>query len=241
MAMGTLCTGKKPLVYGDGDNLHWQKAPHIWQWGHFALAKSPSKMVMGTHLPLFVRFAVCTGIYLYVHLAKDGPASAPQVCSLDALPWPPTPLGGGGGVCPSGGGGGSYMAMGTLCTSKKPLICANGNTLHRQKAPHIWRWGHFALPKSPSHTATGTLCTAKKPLIYGAGDTLNCQKAPHIWRWGHFALPKPPHTGLRGRASKLVHINSDPYLKFYSRDKAEVSDANNVSICTSLLPPPPPL
>ena len=56
----------------------------------------------------------------------------------------------------------------------------DGDTLHCQKAPHIWRWGHLALAKSPSYMATGTLCTAKKPLIYGDGDTLYCQKAPHI-------------------------------------------------------------
>ena len=101
---------------------------------------------------------------------------------------------------------------------KKLLIYGDGETLHLQKAPHIWRWGHFALPKSssytdplhwqkaphiwrwghfalaesPSYTAMGTLCTAKRPLIYGDGDTLNWRKARHIWRWGHFALPKSP-------------------------------------------------
>ena len=114
-----------------------------------------------------------------------------------------------------------HQAMGTLCTAKKPLIYGDGDTLHRQKAPHKWRWGHFALPKSPSYMAMGTLYTAKKPLIHGDVDTLHCQKspshmtmgtlytakkplingdgdtlhyqkAPHIWRWGHFTLPKSP-------------------------------------------------
>ena len=74
------------------------------------------------------------------------------------------------------------MAMGTLCTAKKPLIYGDGDTLHCQKATHIWRWGHFALAKSPSYMAMGTLCTGKKPLIYDNGDTLHCQKATHIWR-----------------------------------------------------------
>ena len=84
------------------------------------------------------------------------------------------------------------MAMGTLYTAKKPVIYGDGDTLHCKKDPHVWRWGHFALPKSPSYTVMGTLCTAKKRLIYGDGDTLHCKKAPHIWRWGHFALPKSP-------------------------------------------------
>ena len=52
MGMGTLCTGKKAPIYGDGDTLHWQKGPHIWGWGHFALAKRPPYMGMGT---------LCTG------------------------------------------------------------------------------------------------------------------------------------------------------------------------------------
>ena len=29
MAMGTLCTAEKPLIHGDGDTLHCQKAPHM--------------------------------------------------------------------------------------------------------------------------------------------------------------------------------------------------------------------
>ena len=48
MGMGTLCTGKKAPIYGHGDTLHWQKGPQIWAWGHFALAKRPPHMSMGT-------------------------------------------------------------------------------------------------------------------------------------------------------------------------------------------------
>ena len=73
------------------------------------------------------------------------------------------------------------MVMGTLCTGKEPLIYANGDTLHCQQAPHIWRWGHFALPKSPSYMAMGTPWYGKKLRMYGDGDTLHCQKAPHKW------------------------------------------------------------
>ena len=67
--MGTLCTGKKAPIYGDGDTLHWQKGPHIWAWdtlrwpkgphiwtwGHFALAKRPTYMGIGI---------LCTGAKL---------------------------------------------------------------------------------------------------------------------------------------------------------------------------------
>ena len=35
MGMGTLCTAKKPPIYGHGDTLHSQKAPHIWAWRHY--------------------------------------------------------------------------------------------------------------------------------------------------------------------------------------------------------------
>ena len=80
------------------------------------------------------------------------------------------------------------IAMGTLCTAKKHVIYGDGDTLHWQKAPHIWQRGHFALPKSPSYMAMGTLCTAKKPLIYGDGDTLQCQKAAQRQRGGVFLV-----------------------------------------------------
>ena len=96
-------------------------------------------------------------------------------------------------------------------------------TLHCQKAPHLWRWGHFAVPKSPSYMAMGTLYTAKKPLIYGNGDTLHCQKSPHLWRWGHFALPKSPSYMAMGTlytAKKplilgdgdTLHCQKDPHI-----------------------------
>ena len=82
----------------------------------------------------------------------------------------------------------SFMAMGTFCTAKKPLIYGDGDTLHCEKAPDIRQCGHFALPKypsymaigtlciaeSPSYTAMGTLCTAKKPLIYGVVFEVEC-------------------------------------------------------------------
>ena len=71
--------------------MHRQKGPDIWAWGHINLCLSGSLCVRG--------------VSHYVYLAKDGPASAPEVCSLDALPWPPLPLGEGGGVFPLGGGG----------------------------------------------------------------------------------------------------------------------------------------
>ena len=62
MGMGTLCTVKKPPIYGRVDAWHCQKAPYIWAWGHIALPKRPLYMGMGTHHPLFVRFALCTGV-----------------------------------------------------------------------------------------------------------------------------------------------------------------------------------
>ena len=142
VATGTLCTAKKPLIYGNGDTLHCQKAPHIWRWGHFTLPKSPSYMAMGT---------LCTAKKPLIY--GDGDTlhcqKAPHVWRWGYFALPKSP---------------SYMAIGTLCTAKKPLIYGDGDNLHCQKAPHVWRWGYFALPKSPSYMAIGTLCTAKKPL-----------------------------------------------------------------------------
>ena len=40
------------------------------------------------------------------------------------------------------------MGMGTLCTGKKAPIYGHGDTLHWQKGPYIWAWGHFALGQS---------------------------------------------------------------------------------------------
>ena len=48
MGIGTPCVGKKAPISGLGDTLHWQKGAHIWAWGHFALAKMPAYMGMGT-------------------------------------------------------------------------------------------------------------------------------------------------------------------------------------------------
>ena len=92
-------------------------------------------------------------------------------------------------------------------------------SVHCQKDPYIWAWGHFALPNSHLHMGMQMHCTAKKLPIYGHGDTLRSQKAPktawstlhcqtapyvwawgtlhsqqahYIWAWGHVALPKGP-------------------------------------------------
>ena len=73
MGMGILCTGKKAPVYGRCDIfallnrpqymgmetfLRWQKALHIWPWGHFALEKRSPYMGMGT---------LCTGKKAPIH------------------------------------------------------------------------------------------------------------------------------------------------------------------------------
>ena len=66
MGMWTLCTGKKAPIYGHGDTLHWQKGPHIWARGHFALAKGAHKWAWG-HFELAKRppymgiGTLCTG------------------------------------------------------------------------------------------------------------------------------------------------------------------------------------
>ena len=174
MAMGTLCTAKKRLIYGDGDALHCQKEPNIWRWGHFALPKNPSYMAMGT---------LCTAKKPLIY--GDGDTlhclRAPHIWRWGHFALPKSP---------------SYMAMGTLCAAKKPLIYGDGDTLHCQKAPHIWRWGHFAMPKSPSYMAMGTLCTAKVPLIYGdpyMRGFLAVQSVPIAIYEGLFGSAKCPH------------------------------------------------
>ena len=68
----------------------------------------------------------------------------------------------------------------------------HGDTLHRQKGPHIWAWGHFALAIKLPYIGIGTLCTVKNAPIYGNGDTSHWQKCPHIWASGHIALAKMP-------------------------------------------------
>ena len=132
--------------------------------------------------------------------------------------------------------------------------------MHCHKALHIWGWGHFALPKSPSYMAMGTLCTAKKPLIYGDGDGSHCQKAPHIWRWGHFALPKCPSymamgtlsgAGLLGERMGRAGGASGPNGRLMSAEYAGAGPAGALSRPSSmtwgwlpdsqLLPSPSPL
>ena len=89
------------------------------------------------------------------------------------------------------------MGMGTLCTGKKAPMYGHGDTLHRQKGPHVWAWVHFALAKRPPCMGMGTLCTGKMAPMYGHGDTLHWQKGPRIWAWGHLTLAKrPPYMGM---------------------------------------------
>ena len=67
------------------------------------------------------------------------------------------------------------MSMGTLCIAKKPPKYGHWDTLHCQKAPYFWAWGHLTLPKSTLNMGMGALCIGKKHTIYGHGETL--QKA----------------------------------------------------------------
>ena len=62
----------------------------------------------------------------------------------------------------------------------------------KQKGPHIWAWGHFAVAKRPPYMGMGTLCTGKKAPKYGHGDTLHWQKGPHIWAWDTLHWQKGP-------------------------------------------------
>ena len=73
------------------------------------------------------------------------------------------------------------MGIGTICTGKKVPIYGHGDTLHWQKAPHIWAWGHLAMAKEPAYMRTGILCSGKKAPM--SGDTLQCEKGLHIWAW----------------------------------------------------------
>ena len=70
------------------------------------------------------------------------------------------------------------MGMGILCATKKPPKHGHGDTLHYQRAPYIWAWGHYAPPKSPLNMGMGTLCTTREHPKYGHGDIVRCQKAP---------------------------------------------------------------
>ena len=116
--MRTLCTGQKAPILGHEHTLHWQKGSHISALRHFALAKRPQYMGMGTHLPSLVQLAIVSGVNHYVHCARDRrasalrlapptpsrghcPCSAAAATSLGAGPRPPVPRlpGGGGGKC----------------------------------------------------------------------------------------------------------------------------------------------
>ena len=46
-------------------------------------------------------------------------------------------------------------------------IYGHGDTLHWEKGPYIWAWGHSALGKGPLYMGMGTLCTGKRAPIYG--------------------------------------------------------------------------
>ena len=48
MGMGTRFIGKTGPIYERRGTLHWQKSPHIWAWGQFAVAKWAPNMDMGT-------------------------------------------------------------------------------------------------------------------------------------------------------------------------------------------------
>ena len=58
-----------------------------------------------------------------------------------------------------------FYQHGTFCISKKPPIYGQGDTLHKQKGPHIWAWGHFALAKMSLYISIETFCTTKKATI----------------------------------------------------------------------------
>ena len=47
------------------------------------------------------------------------------------------------------------MGMGTLCTSKKAPIYGHWDTLHCQKGPQMWAWGHIFLYLSGSLRVRG--------------------------------------------------------------------------------------
>ena len=131
MAMGTLCTGERPLIYGDGDTLHCQKAPHMRRWRHLALAKIPSYMAMGTHVPLSVRFAACTRPPPAPLGAKRGGGGGDRVGGVslwlvpltpESLSWPPPRP-----PCPRGGEG--QLVPGAVLSSPLPVGGVPSRTL----------------------------------------------------------------------------------------------------------------
>ena len=90
----------------DGDTLYRRKAPHIWLWAHFALAKSPSYTAMGT---------LCTAKKPLI--CGDGDTlhcqRAPHIWRWGHLALPKSP---------------AYTVMATPCTSKNPLLYGDGDT-----------------------------------------------------------------------------------------------------------------
>ena len=196
MGMGTHCSAEKPPMYGHPDTLHYQKAPYIWAWGHFALRKSRLCMGMGT---------LCTAEKppMYGHGDTLHFQKAPEKMGMGTLCTAKTSLYVGmGTLCsakkpPRKCAWGHFalrksrlcMGMGTLCTAEKPPMYGHGDTLHFPKAPEKMGMGTLCTAKTSLYVGMGTLCSAKKPPIYGHGDTLHCQKAPYMWAWGQFALP----------------------------------------------------
>ena len=59
-----------------------------------------------------------------------------------------------------------------ICNAKKAPIDGHGDSLHCQKGPYLWAWGHFALPKRPLIMGMGTVYTAQKATSYGPVNTL---------------------------------------------------------------------
>ena len=105
-----------------------------------ATLPNPPHLFMTLHKALPGR---CRG-----RLVLQTPLHQPPCQTLPPSPCCPAPL---------------NMGMGTLCTAKKPPKHEHGDILHCQKAPYIWAWGHFELPKRPLYMGMGTLCIAKKP------------------------------------------------------------------------------
>ena len=72
-APSTTPTGAKVrVIYGDGDTLHWQKAPHIRRWGHFALPKRPSYMAVRVRVKAGVQARLMAPITVFKGREDDG-------------------------------------------------------------------------------------------------------------------------------------------------------------------------
>ena len=91
-------------------------------------------------------------------------------------------------------------------------IYGHGDTLHCQKAPYVWAWEHFALPKSALCMGMGTRCTAKQPPVYVYGDTL--PKILLCWfLWGSFysfGCPLPLRTHVINHTPRRVSVSVWP-------------------------------